>query len=69
MLQNLPNEEEKEILLYYGGYENEETKIRDQNIWQFIDFQSGWQLYPIQLPDDLKQNVTVMTLIHKNSCN
>ena len=67
-LQNLPNSEEKEILLYFGGYENADDFIRDQRVWQFIDVQMGWQLYPIQLPEELKRNATVMTLIHKNTC-
>ncbi len=67
-LQHLPNKDNKEILLFFGGHEFQ-NPIRDENIWQFDGIQNGWNLFPTKLPDKLRANVVGMTLLHPNICH
>ena len=66
-LQHLPNSDNKEILLYFGGYQNG-GEVKDALIWKFLKSEYRWEKFPVSLPNYLQQNATVMTLVHPDLC-
>ena len=65
--QMLPNDQRKNILYYYGGFEKD-TKVQSQEILQFDGIEEGWYLLPIKLPEPRNHTVK-MTLLHADICN
>ena len=65
--QMLPNDQNDNILYYYGGFD-EERKVQSLDIWEFDGIEEGWVLLPIKLPKSRNHTVK-MTLLNSNICN
>ncbi len=62
-IQHLPNIENQEILLFFGGYKLG-NDIREEVIWEFIGLEDGWKEFPVKLSKDLKEKGLVFSLMH-----
>ncbi len=68
-LDRLPNDENEEILLFFGGYQFQNDTIRDEIIWKFNGQDMNWEEFSIKLPNNLRENTTTLTLVHHNTCS
>ena len=68
-VDRLPNaNHSEEILLYFGGYQNDNETIRQETKWKFNGQYKKWETYPIDLPKKLREKTTMLTLLHPDIC-